>query len=83
MGGILRGRDSGEDWLRSRVGGDRTGFDGSSFSQLISGKKGAESNVVGFELVELNPLIDPTYVSAMNANRIVREALTGMAMRGR
>ena len=41
----------------------------------------AESNVVGFELVELNPLIDPTYVSAMNANRIVREALTGMAMR--
>ena len=41
----------------------------------------AESNVVGFELVELNPLIDPTYVSAMNANRIVREAFTGMAMR--
>jgi agmatinase len=41
----------------------------------------AESNVVGFELVELNPLVDPTYVSAMNANRIVREALTGMAMR--
>jgi agmatinase len=41
----------------------------------------AESNVVGFELVELNPLIDPTYVSALNANRIVREALTGMAMR--
>ena len=41
----------------------------------------AESNVVGFELVELNPLADPTYLSAMNANRIVREALTGMAMR--
>jgi len=41
----------------------------------------AESNVVGFELVELNPLVDPTYVSAMNANRIVRECLTGMAMR--
>lgn len=41
----------------------------------------AESNVVGFELVELNPLIDPTYVSAMNANRIVRECLTGLAMR--
>jgi agmatinase len=41
----------------------------------------AESNVVGFELVELNPLADPTYVSAMNANRVVREALTGMAMR--
>lgn len=41
----------------------------------------AESNVIGFELVELNPLVDPTYVSAMNANRIVRECLTGMAMR--
>ena len=41
----------------------------------------AESNVVGFELVELNPLVDPTYVSAMNANRVVRECLTGMAMR--
>jgi agmatinase len=41
----------------------------------------AESNVVGFELVELNPLVDPTYVSAMNANRIVRECLTGLAMR--
>ena len=40
----------------------------------------AESNVVGFELVELNPLVDPTYVSAMNANRIVRECLTGLAM---
>ena len=41
----------------------------------------AKSNVVGFELVELNPLVDPTYVSAMNANRIVRECLTGIAMR--
>jgi hypothetical protein len=27
------------------------------------------------------PIVDPTYVSAMNANRIVRECLTGMAMR--
>ncbi len=41
----------------------------------------AESNVVGFELVELDPLIDPTYVSAMNANRLVRECFTGVAMR--
>jgi len=40
-----------------------------------------KGNVVGFELVELNPIADPTYVSAMNANRIVRECLTGMAMR--
>jgi agmatinase len=42
----------------------------------------AESNVVGFELVELNPLADPSkHLSTNNANRIVRECLTGMAMR--
>ena len=41
----------------------------------------AESNVVGFELVELAPMLDPTYVSAMNANRIIKECMTGMAMR--
>ena len=41
----------------------------------------AESNVVGFELVELAPLMDPTYVSAMNANRLIKECMTGVAMR--
>ncbi|MGI9364549.1 MAG: agmatinase family protein [Rhizobiaceae bacterium] len=41
----------------------------------------AESNVVGFELVELSPHLDPTYVSALNANRLIRECLTGVAMR--
>lgn len=41
----------------------------------------AESNVIGFELVELAPNLDPTYVSALNANRIIRECLTGIAMR--
>lgn len=41
----------------------------------------AESNVIGFELVELAPGLDPTYVSALNANRIIRECLTGIAMR--
>jgi agmatinase len=41
----------------------------------------AESNVVGFELVELSPIIDPTYVSALNANRLIKECMTGMAMR--
>ena len=44
----------------------------------------AESNVVGMELVEFNPLADPSpraHVTGMNANRIVREALTGIAMR--
>jgi agmatinase len=41
----------------------------------------AETEVVGFELVEVNPLVDPGYTTALNANRIVRECLTGMAMR--
>lgn len=41
----------------------------------------AETNVIGFELVELAPHLDPTYVSAMNANRIGRECLTGLALR--
>jgi agmatinase len=41
----------------------------------------AESNVVGFELVELAPMLDPTYVSALNANRLIRECMTGIAMR--
>ena len=48
---------------------------------MIVRRLAAESNVVGFELVELNPLVDPTYVWALNANRLVREALTGMAIR--
>ena len=41
----------------------------------------AESNVIGFELVELAPMLDPTYVSAMNANRLIKECMTGVAMR--
>lgn len=41
----------------------------------------AESNVVGFELVELAPMIDPTYVAALNANRLIKECMTGIAMR--
>ena len=40
----------------------------------------AETNLIGFELVELNPLLDPTYRSAQVADRIVRECLTGIAM---
>lgn len=40
----------------------------------------AEKKLVGFELVELNPLVDPGYTSALNANRILRECLTGIAM---
>ena len=42
---------------------------------------GAETNLVGIELVELNPLVDPTYVTPLVANRCAREMLTGVAMR--
>ena len=42
---------------------------------------GAETNLVGMELVEVNPLVDPTYVTPLVANRCAREMLTGIAMR--
>ena len=41
----------------------------------------AESNVIGVDIVELAPSRDPTYVSMLNVNRVVRECLTGIAMR--
>ena len=41
----------------------------------------AETNVIGMELVELNPLVDPTYVTPLVANRCAREMITGVAMR--
>lgn len=43
----------------------------------------AENNVVGFELVEMNPLVDPGYTTAQNSTRILLECLTGIAMRKR
>lgn len=42
----------------------------------------AENNLVGFDLVEFNPLADPSiYKTTLYANRIVQECLTGIAMR--
>ena len=41
----------------------------------------AESNVVGFELVELLPYRVPGYETVLNSERIVRECLIGIAMR--
>jgi agmatinase len=41
----------------------------------------AESNVVGFELVEVAPGWDPDYTTALNGLRIIQQAITGMAMR--
>lgn len=43
----------------------------------------AMNEIVGFELVELNPLVDPGYTTALNATRVVGECLTGIAMRKR
>lgn len=40
----------------------------------------AESNVVGFDLVELHPALDPTYVTTLNSVHIIKACLTGLAM---
>lgn len=41
----------------------------------------SEANVVGFDLVELHPALDPTYASTLNSAHIVKACLTGLAMR--
>lgn len=38
-------------------------------------------NVVGMEMVEVNPLVDPTYRSKQVGVRILRELMTGVALR--
>ncbi len=40
----------------------------------------AETNVVGFDLVELHPALDPTYRTTLNSAHIVKACLTGLAM---
>ena len=41
----------------------------------------AENDLVGFEIVELDPLLDTSYRSALNSNYIMHACLTGVAMR--
>ncbi len=41
----------------------------------------SENNVVGFDLVELNPLVDPGYTTMLNAKKVVDECMTGIALR--
>ncbi len=41
----------------------------------------SENNVVGFDLVELNPLVDPGYTTALNAKQVVDECMTGVALK--
>jgi agmatinase len=40
----------------------------------------AESSVVGFDLVEFHPALDPTYTTALNSGHVVKACLTGLAM---
>lgn len=40
----------------------------------------AETNLVGFDIVELAPALDNSYVSALNANSLMFACLTGIAM---
>jgi len=40
----------------------------------------AESNVVGFDLVELHPSLDPTFETTLNSAYIIKACLTGLAM---
>ena len=37
--------------------------------------------MIGFDMVELNPLLDPGYTTVMNSGYLVQECLTGIAMR--
>lgn len=41
----------------------------------------AETNVVGFELVEVDPLVDPTYKTALNSAYILHACLAGISIR--
>lgn len=41
----------------------------------------AETDVVGFDLIEVAPQLDETYVTALNSNAIMHACLTGIAMR--
>jgi agmatinase len=40
----------------------------------------AETNVVGFDLVELHPGLDPTYKTTLNSAHIMKACLVGLAM---
>ena len=47
----------------------------------ILGRNCSENNVVGFDLVELNPLVDVGYTTMLNAKKVVDECMTGIALR--
>ncbi|WP_423930762.1 hypothetical protein [Candidatus Palauibacter sp.] len=37
--------------------------------------------MVGFDLVDLNPLVDPGYATVLNAKQVVDECMTGITLR--
>lgn len=41
----------------------------------------AETNVVGFEMLDVAPYLDLSYTTALNANAVMHACLTGIAMR--
>jgi agmatinase len=41
----------------------------------------SEANVIGFDLIELHPALDPTYRTTQNSVFIIKACLTGLAMR--
>jgi arginase family enzyme len=41
----------------------------------------SQSNVVGFDLLDTAPILDPTYVTRMSANYVLHACLSGIAMR--
>lgn len=41
----------------------------------------AKSNVVGFDLLDTAPILDPTYVTRLSANYILHACLSGIALR--
>jgi agmatinase len=41
----------------------------------------AENTIVGIDVVEMNPLVDPGYTTALNVNRRIREMLVLLALR--
>jgi len=43
----------------------------------------AQKDVVGMDMVEVAPLLDPSYTTTLVANRILKECLTGIALRRR
>lgn len=51
---------------------------GQAFSMVR--RLGAAGKVIGFELVEVSPLRDPGYITALNGLRVIQEAITGIAM---